>query len=621
MIETLEILIISIVQGIGEFLPISSSGHIAVTEAVFDRFGVPLAGSEADFIKLNVLLHLGTLLAVLVVFRKRILDLFGKDLRLIPLLIVGTLPAVVIGLSVKKNAPWIMQDLNLIAICFLVTGGLLLTTSRRKDQDDGKTCSEMSWTDALFIGVFQSIAILPGISRSGSTIVAGLFRKLRRDEAATFSFLLSIPVIGGAGVLELKDLFEVPAAEQSLSPTLLVIGMLSSCVVGIFALLWLLNWLQKGKLWYFALWVFLMCPLTFLLASIPTNSNAGTSTDTPDVVATAVDDSGEANAADTTKEETTKTDWPFPPGKIAQFGRPLVDPDNVMENKSDEKPTVVEPDALPSGLSKLEKPIQPTKSLVDAVENVEDSGRLNMSQEEALKEYERILAEEEAKELAFIEEEQKRQPEVENPEDLVLLFPGPKDRVWITKNGSVVVLGRVALREGLLELFACRIGTKEHESIVSIRLTPHLIHAALLAVGAEPGKPVQVTPTFVPPSGEEIEIRIRWKDDNGNVKEVDAREWVWDAGNSKENDKKTMTTPWVFTGSMTYRDEMGENHYVADESGELVGLSNFVGAILDVPIESSADNSQLLFACFTERIPEIGTPLTIIVTPKKNRRK
>ncbi|MDR0609754.1 MAG: hypothetical protein LBG58_06565, partial [Planctomycetaceae bacterium] len=100
MIELLEILIISIVQGIGEFLPISSSGHLAVTDHLFKRFGQPLTGSETDFIKLEILLHLGTLIAVLIVFRQRIIDLFKKDFRLIPLLIIGTLPAVVVGLLV-----------------------------------------------------------------------------------------------------------------------------------------------------------------------------------------------------------------------------------------------------------------------------------------------------------------------------------------------------------------------------------------------------------------------------------------------------------------------------------------------------------------------------------------
>jgi undecaprenyl-diphosphatase len=559
LIELFEILIISIVQGIGEFLPISSSGHLAVTEHLFGRFGKPLTGSEADFIKLEILLHFGTLIAVLIVFRQRVLDLFGKDLRLIPLLIIGTLPAVVVGLLVKKFAPWIETELYIISACFAVTGFLLIASLR--SQEGEKTCSTMTWIDALVIGSVQAIAILPGLSRSGSTIVAGLFRRLRREEAATFSFLLSIPVIGGSGILELKGLLKPNPEPNSLAPYLLVIGMFVSCVVGIAALVWLLDWLKRGKLWYFAIWLFLMCPLTLVLACLPSS-----------------------------------------PLQKQQVPIQAVQEQPVEKKVEDKTET-------PS-----------THSLKNAIENIEDSGRENMSDEETQREFEKILAEEEAKEQALIAEEQKRIPLVEEPDKLIPL--DPKDRIWLTPDGrSVVILGRIALREGFLELFACRVGTKEHESIVSVRVKPFLIHAALLAVGAEPGKPVQQTPEFVPPSGDEIEIIVRWNDQDGQRKESSAQDWVWDAGNSQENAKKPMSTHWVFTGSMQYRDESGENHYIADESGELFGLSNFVGAILDVPIKSSADNAELLFACFTERIPERHTPLTLILTPVKNKKR
>ncbi|MDR2757654.1 MAG: undecaprenyl-diphosphate phosphatase [Planctomycetaceae bacterium] len=573
MIELLEILIISIVQGIGEFLPISSSGHLAVTEHLFQRFGQPLTGSETDFIKLEILLHFGTLVAVLIVFRRRIVDLFGKDIRLIPLLIVGTLPAVVVGLLVKKFAPWIETNLYIISICFAVTGILLI---RSRNTDGEKTCSTMTWFDALVIGTVQAIAILPGLSRSGSTIVAGLFRKLRRDEAATFSFLLAIPVIGGGGIFELKGLLKSNSEPNSLAVHLLLIGMLVSCLVGIAALIWLLDWLKKGQLWYFAVWLFMMCPLTLVLASLPLQ------------------------------------------------GKPELQPVPPLEHQTqspeNQPPALPTPPAPPVPQTENNTGTQQIDSLTIAVENAEESGRENMSSEAAQLEYEKILAEEEAKEQAEIAEEQKRIPLVDEPDKLILL--DPQDRIWITPEGqSVVILGRVVLREGFLELLACRVGTKEHESIISVRVKPFLIHAALLMVRAEPGKPVQQTPQFVPPSGDEIEITVRWNDQEGHRKEVLAQDWVWDAGNSKEDSKKAMSTHWVFTGSMQYKDESGMNHYVADESGELLGLSNFVGAILDVPIKSSADNTELLFACFTERIPERGTPLTLILTPIKNKKR
>jgi undecaprenyl-diphosphatase len=573
LIELLEILIISIVQGIGEFLPISSSGHLAVTEHLFKRFGQPLTGSEADFIKLEILLHFGTLIAVLIVFRRRIVDLFGKDIRLIPLLVVGTLPAVVVGLLVKKFAPWIETNLYIISICFAVTGFLLI---RSRNTDGEKTCSTMTWFDALVIGMVQAVAILPGLSRSGSTIVAGLFCKLRRDEAATFSFLLAIPVIGGGGILELRGLLKPNTEPNSLDVHLLLIGMLVSCFVGIAALIWLLDWLKKGQLWCFAVWLFMMCPLTLVLASFP------------------LPEKRELYPVPSLEHNIQSLESQLPTQKSQSIPQ--------TENNTNNTET------------------QQVDSLTIAIENTEESGRENMRTEDAQSEYEKILAEEEAQERAMISEEQKRIPLVDEPDKLILL--DPQDRIWITPDGqSVVILGRIVLREGFLELLACRIGTKEHESIISVRVKPFLIHAALLMVGAEPGKPVQQTPQFVPPSGDEIEIIVRWNDQEGYRKEVFAQDWVWDAGNSKEDSPKAMSTHWVFTGSVQYKDESGMNHYIADESGELFGLSNFVGAILDVPIKSSADNSELLFACFTERIPERGTPLTLILTPVKNKKR
>jgi hypothetical protein len=448
--------------------------------------------------------------------------------------------------------------LYIISFCFIGTGVLLLASLRRPEGE--KTCSTMSFLDGIIIGCSQAVAILPGLSRSGTTIVTGLFCKLKREEAATFSFLLSIPVIAGSGLLELKDLLKEQDSSGGVPAWLLLVGMLVSCGVGLLSLTWLLDWLKKGKLWYFALWVFLMAPVTLALAVIPIQE----------------------------KQEAEKAE------KVL-----------VKDSIQSAEPTDESPE---------------TDSLKAAIENVEDTGREKMGDEEVRREYEKILAEEEAKEQALIAEEQKRVPLVDEPEKLVPL--DPKDRIWITPDGkSVVTLGRIALREGLLELFACRIGTKEHESIVSVRVKPLLIHAALLAVGAEAGKPVQVSPEFAPPSGDEIEVVVRWNNENGERKESLAQDWVWDVGNSEEDAKKAMSTHWVFTGSMQYKDESGENHYVADETGELFGVSNFVGAILDVPIKSSADNAELLFACFTERIPERGTPLTLILTPVKNKKR
>ena len=231
---------------------------------------------------------------------------------------------------------------------------------------------------------------------------------------------------------------------------------------------------------------------------------------------------------------------------------------------------------------------------------------------EALRE--RILAEERAKELASIEEERNFVPLVEDPEGLILLHP--QHNIWVTPDRtSVVMNSRVVLREGFLELLACRVASKEHESILAVRVEPHLIHAALLVANARPGKPMQMSPVFTPATGDRIDITLRWLDESGTQHESSAQEWVWDMSASPESAKQPMTTHWVFSGSRMLQDFDGNDIYAADVTGELFGLSNFVGSILDVPIRSSDDNTQLMFGCFTERIPPLDTIVTIILTP------
>ena len=265
MIELIQIFIIAIAQGITEFLPISSSGHNAVIAHLFALIGHPLTEDSTEFIKLDILLHVGSLIAILVVFRQRIIALLGKDRRLIPMLFVATIPVGITGLAIYFFAPWIKDDMRIVSACFVATGILLLVTVRRAEGE--QTCSTMSWKDAIIIGCMQGVAILPGLSRSGTTIVTALFCGLKREEAATFSFLLAIPAIAAGGLLAsikmIKHTSEPGAVE--LSVWLLLLGAFISCVTGIIALVFLMDWLKKGKLWYFALWVFMMAPLTLAL--------------------------------------------------------------------------------------------------------------------------------------------------------------------------------------------------------------------------------------------------------------------------------------------------------------------------------------------------------------------
>ncbi|WP_339729185.1 undecaprenyl-diphosphate phosphatase [uncultured Gimesia sp.] len=238
----LKMILLSIIQGISEFLPISSSGHLVIAESLLDI--------QADQTDVNIVLHAGTLLSILIFYRRTILRLLSQDRRVIPLLIVGTLPVVVIGLTAKKYAEHMLES-PLLAGCMLPVTGLFLLMIPRIPQKD-QSYTQITFKQALLIGFAQAIAILPGISRSGSTIVAGLLTGMSRQSAATFSFLLAIPAISGATILELGDILSNQHLSTPLS--LLAAGAMISALVGLLALWLLVRWLEKGKLHYFAYW-------------------------------------------------------------------------------------------------------------------------------------------------------------------------------------------------------------------------------------------------------------------------------------------------------------------------------------------------------------------------------
>ncbi|MHB1034713.1 MAG: YdjY domain-containing protein [Pirellulales bacterium] len=188
----------------------------------------------------------------------------------------------------------------------------------------------------------------------------------------------------------------------------------------------------------------------------------------------------------------------------------------------------------------------------------------------------------------------------------------PKFGVWIDpKKKQVIMAGEIACRQGPLEMFACLKGTKEHESVVAVRTKAFIVHAALLAIGAEPGSPVKFQPEYQPARGPEIEVTVVWKDAKGKRHETRAQEWVRNVKTGK-----AMTEPWVFGGSNFRLDEVtGKKQYQA-EGGDFICVSNFPSAMLDVPVASSSSNDDLMFEAFTERIPPRGTAVELILTPK-----
>ena len=187
--------------------------------------------------------------------------------------------------------------------------------------------------------------------------------------------------------------------------------------------------------------------------------------------------------------------------------------------------------------------------------------------------------------------------------------------VWLdAKNKLVIVDGAVCLREGQLELFACPTGTKEHEAVVALNCAAEEVHAGLLALGAQQGKPVSFDPEYRAATGDVIDVYVTWIDDAGKQQTVRAQEWVKYAKTGK-----AMSHDWVFAGSGFWTDEeTGKKHYQAN-AGDLICVSNFPTATLDLPVESTQANAGLLFVAFTEKIPPRGTKVRVVLTPRVKR--
>jgi hypothetical protein len=201
------------------------------------------------------------------------------------------------------------------------------------------------------------------------------------------------------------------------------------------------------------------------------------------------------------------------------------------------------------------------------------------------------------------------EPLVDHPKNLVPL--DKKSPVWIDKTGKqVVLIGSVCNAGYPLEFFATY-PDRAYESVVVVYTRPSVVHAALLRLGAEPGKPAQFQPKFVLPSGPKVEIEVRWKDKDGKLQKARAQDWIRDI-----KTKKPMDVDWVFAGSVFWKDpKTGVESYLADR-GEFICVLNLPTALLDVPIESASGLESRLFEGNTDRLPPEGTPVTLILKPK-----
>lgn len=234
-----ESIILGTIQGLTEFLPISSSGHLVLFQSMM---GIKQPGNEFE-----VLVHLGTLGSVLFVFYKDIFNLL-RTLKLkstrhfILMVILGTIPTVVIGLTLKNFIASLFENINNVGIALIFTGFFLISTFfiKRKNLKN-------SLKKSLLIGICQAIAIIPGISRSGITISCALLLGISPKKAAQFSFMLAIPAISGAGILTALDI----NSGYEISSSIAFGGIISSFFVGVISLKWLLRLLQTGKFHFF----------------------------------------------------------------------------------------------------------------------------------------------------------------------------------------------------------------------------------------------------------------------------------------------------------------------------------------------------------------------------------
>jgi undecaprenyl-diphosphatase len=258
MIEVFNAVILGIIQGLTEFLPISSSGHLVIAQKIFSI-------DFQDNHLMNVVLHLGTVVAIIIVFKEELIDIFktvfskrifylfnirvvreDQSLWLILIIVIGTIPAAIIGLFFRDSFILMSGSLVFVSFAFLVTGFILFSTRFIKGHTKDNY-NNITMLDTIIIGFLQGIAITPGISRSGITISGGLWRSIKRNKIGRYSFLLSLPAILGANIIEFKR-----ANIIGLEWMPLLVGFVVSFIFGYWALKVFLSFVNRGQLHNFS---------------------------------------------------------------------------------------------------------------------------------------------------------------------------------------------------------------------------------------------------------------------------------------------------------------------------------------------------------------------------------
>ena len=261
----LQAFVLGIIQGLTEFIPVSSTAHLLISQSILD---IPADDAMFSFL---IIVQLGTLVSLFAFYWKDLLAIANATLHISHVtpernlgfyIIIATVPALLAGYLLKDAVELLFKQPMLEASIRLFTAALLLTLAEWLTKKN-RTLESMTWFDALFIGVMQVIAVFPGASRSGTTISGGMFRGFDRPSAARFAFLMSVPVMLAAGGYEMLDVIKMPNLGEFLP--LLAVGFITAAIVGWFAIKWLIDYLSKRSLYVFAIYCAVVGSIVFFL--------------------------------------------------------------------------------------------------------------------------------------------------------------------------------------------------------------------------------------------------------------------------------------------------------------------------------------------------------------------
>lgn len=247
----LEIFILSIIQGVTEFLPISSSAHLIVIERLYEF--------KSGSLLIDISLHLGSLFAIIFFFRKDLFDLKNNK-KLLSLIIIGSIPLILFGYFLySTKIIYLLRDIKIIAWTTLIFGIILYIAD--KSQLDKKISTNLNFKSILFIGLFQTLSLIPGVSRAGITMSAARILKFNRVDSSKISFLLSIPALSGASFLGLKDIFEQPQQFDYL----IIISIILSFIFSYFTVRFFLIYINKFSMNIFVFYRIVLALILFLI--------------------------------------------------------------------------------------------------------------------------------------------------------------------------------------------------------------------------------------------------------------------------------------------------------------------------------------------------------------------